>query len=387
MNTAEAIKKLDAILYGNPDALVKKQQDIFLDETAATGNNYILFGSGYLGRTALAGFRRAGIEPIAFTNNDSRTWNTKIQGLRVISPEEAVQQYKGKAAFVVRIYTNEPVHKQLREMGIAPVSYPRIAWSYPNAMLPDFSLELPNKIFSQAEQVRKALELAGDDASRAEYIGQIEWRTTLNSQVLPPYVPNKEIYYGPNIYQLSYDEVFVDCGAFDGDSIRTFIQRRNDVFKAIIGVEADPGNFARLKDYVSTLSEDMREKIWVLQNAVGTLRETAFFDASGTLDSAFGSGSFQVEVIPLDEAFSDLVPTLIKMDIEGAELDALKGAENIIKQHAPVLAICAYHRQEDIWKIPLYLHGIQPQYKFFFRRYSTDCWEQVCYAVPKNRLV
>jgi hypothetical protein len=74
------------------------------------------------------------------------------------------------------------------------------------------------------------------------------------------------------------------------------------------------------------------------------------------------------------------------MDIEGAEMDALKGTRKTIRAHAPVLAICLYHTQEHLWEIPLLLQSFSDQYAFFLRRYSDHCWESVCYAVPRERL-
>jgi hypothetical protein len=75
------------------------------------------------------------------------------------------------------------------------------------------------------------------------------------------------------------------------------------------------------------------------------------------------------------------------MDIEGAELDALLGARQMIKEHTPILAICLYHAQEHLWKIPLLIQSFSDQYSFYLRRYSDECWETVCYAVPRKRSV
>jgi hypothetical protein len=97
-------------------------------------------------------------------------------------------------------------------------------------------------------------------------------------------------------------------------------------------------------------------------------------------------GSFHVESVPLDLLLADEQPTYIKMDIEGAEYRALLGCRQVIAKHLPILAICLYHRQEDLWSIPLLVRSISDQYSLFLRRYSDECWEQVCYAVPKERV-
>jgi hypothetical protein len=93
-----------------------------------------------------------------------------------------------------------------------------------------------------------------------------------------------------------------------------------------------------------------------------------------------------VECRKLDNIAWTYLPTYIKMDIEGAEPDALRGASELLRTHMPVLAVCLYHRSEHLWQVPRYIHETAPGYELFIRRYAEDCWELVCYAVPKHRL-
>ena len=72
---------------------------------------------------------------------------------------------------------------------------------------------------------------------------------------------------------------------------------------------------------------------------------------------------------------------MIKMDIEGAELDALYGAKNTIRKYKPLLAICVYHKREDMLTIPQYIKSIVPEYRFFLRAYEKTATELVLYAV------
>ena len=74
------------------------------------------------------------------------------------------------------------------------------------------------------------------------------------------------------------------------------------------------------------------------------------------------------------------------MDIEGAELKALHGCKEILVKHRPKLAICVYHKKEDIVEIPLYLHDVVPEYKFYMRHYSVRAYETVLYAVADSRM-
>jgi hypothetical protein len=78
-------------------------------------------------------------------------------------------------------------------------------------------------------------------------------------------------------------------------------------------------------------------------------------------------------------------PTFIKMDIEGAEMDALRGARETIQKHKPILSICVYHRQDDLWRVPLLIESMAEGYRFYLRPHDVDGWQLVCYAVPEGR--
>jgi hypothetical protein len=80
-------------------------------------------------------------------------------------------------------------------------------------------------------------------------------------------------------------------------------------------------------------------------------------------------------------------PTFIKMDIEGAEVDALIGARRLIENALPVLAICVYHQPDHLWRIPLLIRSFSDQYRFFLRPHNEEGWDLVCYAVPASRLI
>ena len=106
-----------------------------------------------------------------------------------------------------------------------------------------------------------------------------------------------------------------------------------------------------------------------------------FEAADGGFSTIKNTGNMEIKVVSLDDFLNGQEATYIKMDIEGAELKALKGAKNTITKYKPKLALCIYHKPLDIIEIPLYLKTIEPRYKFYLRHYSNFHTETVLYAI------
>jgi hypothetical protein len=105
------------------------------------------------------------------------------------------------------------------------------------------------------------------------------------------------------------------------------------------------------------------------------------FSGNNRINSSINDGGDTViQCVALDHVIPDFAPTFINMDIEGAEPLALAGATNLIRQHAPDLAICVYHLPEHLWEIALQIQAIQPRYRFFLRNYTGFPAETVLYA-------
>jgi len=94
-----------------------------------------------------------------------------------------------------------------------------------------------------------------------------------------------------------------------------------------------------------------------------------------------------IECRRLDDILDGPPPTFIKMDIEGAEPEAIRGATKTIRKARPIMAVCAYHKCDHLWTIPALLKDALPDYHIFLRRYAEECWELVYYAIPPERLV
>jgi FkbM family methyltransferase len=163
------------------------------------------------------------------------------------------------------------------------------------------------------------------------------------------------------------DEVYIDAGTYDGHDVIRFNSWCHGSYKKVYAIEPEPSSMREVKK--NTLGMPNIEYVLA---CVGEHRGSANFRSDGTSSRVDQDGTGQtVEVMPIDDIVQGDIPTLIKMDIEGFELAALHGAQNMIRQGKPRLAICVYHKPEDILEIPQYLLSLVPEYRFFLRHHSV----------------
>lgn len=350
----------------------------------------VIFGCGQLGTFALDGATRAGLKVLAFADNNQTNWGRRIAGVEVMSPQEAVNKYNDEAFFVVAVYNGTAPRKQLAELYCKRiVPYPLFFWRFSQHMPFEYRLELPNRVIEDPIAIRAGYAHLSDAKSRIEFAAQIQWRCSLDYDCLPKADPPDEMYYAPDLVFLNEREVLADCGAFDGDSIRMFLESTHGRFRHIYAIEPDTKNLAALNKYLGSLAGDVAQRISVLPFGLSDRDEVVSFDASGTVGSRVvaDAGSDSIQCRRLDDILNGPRPTLIKMDIEGAEPRAIPGAAATIRDSRPILAICAYHKCEHLWTLPVLIKNALPEYEIFLRRYAEECWETVYYAIPPERLL
>jgi len=384
--------RLDALLREDGHAAQERERISFDRLAHPFSDRIVLFGAGGLGRRTLANLRRLDLQPLAFADNNSALWNTSIDGIPVYSIAKAAELHGDNAVFVVTIWGSQARDRmsdriqQLRDRGckrVVPAGL--LFWKFPEVFLPYFPLDLPHKALSCASEIKRAFDLFEDESSRREYVAQVAFRLLLNYDELT-YSSESKHYFPPDLIRLRSDEIFVDCGAFDGDSIAEFVDRQSDLFQSIVAFEPDPANRKKLDERLRRYSDSIRNKIHTLPYAVGARTETVSFTSSGTDQSKVGEGASFVECVTLDEALLNSWPSLVKFDIEGAELAAIVGAGKMISRCRPVLAVSAYHEQNHLWRVPLTLAEICEDYKFFLRPHGSEGWDLACYAVPSERV-
>ena len=384
---------LDKMLSEDPASATERAATAFDRIAAPFGKSLVLFGAGGIGKKTAGGLRKVGIEPRAFADNNQTLWGTKVAGIPVFSPAEAAAKFCNDATFVCTIWRGEGREhmgdrmRQLADLGCRRVvPFGQLFWKYAEIFTPHYAFDLPDKVLRQRADVRKAFSLFRNRASREEFLAQLRWRLYLDFDRLPDPVAHA-IYFPDDLVRWTPHETFVDAGAFDGDTIRTLLARPGQESAEVIAFEPDPANFQKLQKYAAKLPDCVRSNIEVRKQALGARREKLFFAASGTPSSMMASSGIEVQVVPLDEVLGDRRCTTLKMDIEGAELDALEGARRCIRRDLPLLAVCCYHRQDHLWKVPLLIDSISDNYRFFLRPHLLEVWDLVCYAIPKDRLL
>lgn len=173
------------------------------------------------------------------------------------------------------------------------------------------------------------------------------------------------------------EEVFVDAGTFDGETIFDFCKWTNGNYKKIVAFE--PISEMCKKIETAILDRGL-EKIQLINAATWNRNEEIKFADAGASSCMDEAGSVAVQGVTIDSVVKDEKVTYIKMDIEGSELKALEGAQEMILRDHPRLAICIYHKPMDIIEIPSYILSLVPEYKFYIRHYTSNMWETVLYA-------
>lgn len=383
--THDTLPSLEELLSTPPAELLAGRNAV-AELVARPEDPIVLFGAGRLGRCVLGGLRKAGREVLGFADNAPALWGRSVDGLAVLPPDAAVRSFGRGALFVVTVYNGSPVLRQLRAAGVRVLPFPTFAWANPKGLLPHYALAFPHEIARERDAIRHARDLWADEESRDEFERQVAWRLTLDAGLLRPPRPADETYFPPDLLPARGDELFVDCGAYDGDSIRAFLERRGTSFRKIVAIEADRENASRLTAWAASLAFDIGSRVTIHSCAVGAEDGTIFLDGSGA-QAARSEDGVEVPCRTLDGLLSDEMPTLLKMDIEGAEADALLGARGTLSRCRPALAVSLYHRPCDLWTLPLLIRSLEPSYRLYLRRYAEDCWEQVCYAVPEPTLL
>lgn len=340
---------------------------------ARTQKEIVVFGVGRGGRNVYKLLKTNGLKNIkAFCDNNIAKQGEKFAEFEILSPREAAVRYQD-ACFVISCVDNVNVKKQLLSLGI-PESYIKtfdLTWC-------DFEQTDFNYIMQHIDEFNEAYEMMADNISKNVFIDLLNYKMTRDKKYVQKAYNSLEIQYFDTFVPFSQGQVFVDVGSYTGDTTENYIKWSKGKYGKIICFEANKDNFERLNQNIEKNKwSNIKTYCMGISDQKSLLSFNTVSAGGGYLTE---TGENKIEVDSLDHMLNERVD-FIKMDIEGAEYNALIGAQEIIKMYKPILAFCVYHKKDDFFKLTHLVKTICPEYKFYLRHYSLTEGETVCYAI------
>lgn len=345
------------------------------------GRTLLLYGAGGFGIEMLRHLRAAGLQAAAFLDRNAAVIRER-EGIPVYRAEEAPFLMETSAVLfciVMDLEQRQKVLSWLRQLG-----YPLVLEGQAlRALLvqPDDQADesLAEYYHNRRGRIESARALFQDDASRRLYDQTVYAHATGDySGCRPLERPMEEQYFPTDVPLSKGYRRFVDCGGYIGDTVESLLRHTGSI-EACAVFEPDCRNYTAMTEALARLGERIGQR-FLFPCAVGGGAEMCRFSVGTGSGALSTSGESVVQTVSLDMAVPDFHPTMIKMDIEGAELSALRGAQQLIQCDHPDLAVCTYHAVNHIWDIPLLLDSWGLGYRFFLRTYNAYTMETVLYA-------
>ncbi len=342
-----------------------------------------IVGAGPEGMRLAEICRQRGIKISALVDDDPKKVGASV-GASQVEPGDRLRQVDRATPIIIASHrVLEPVQK-LRALGFSKVlPFAFLQITAPDVFKPHMFYDgWLEDLFEQREQYRSLRSQLADERSREVLDAVMQFRLSADPVTLVPVLEEGRYYrglYHPNgLFDLSENEIYVDAGAYDGDSVRRFIERVHGRYQRILAFEPDPNTYERLKQSfadeprVQAFNAGLHRHKAVLRFRNDSSRGAIFTD----------EGESSIEVVALDEVLAGDPASYIKMNIEGAEIDALHGARRTIEEWLPKLAISVYHRPSDLWRIPRLVNDFSAAYSLYLRQHDGGVIETVLYALP-----
>lgn len=359
-------KEIEGIIAASDNL---KEIKIIRDRITA-GKEIVIFGAGNCGHAVYDFLTDKNIKVSAFCDNilTGVDHETSLPIINVTRMNMDRDKY-----FVLISVADEPVYKaidnQLKSMGFED-NQCLCMMNYIEIVPISFLLE-------HRQYYQMVFDMLEDEFSKKTYIERIKRVYTLSdiSDVMQP----EENQYFDEV-KLTEHEVFVDCGAYIGDTAMEFIKRVDGKYRQIYMFEAEQSKSGQIKRNLKEAKYELYTfGVW---SENGKLNFSADGSSASKISMVMGEGDdTKIDVVALDSVHFNELPTFVKMDIEGAEKEALIGAKHLISDYCPKLAICIYHKREDLYELPLLIKELNPEYKLYIRHYSDHFAETVCYAL------
>ena len=347
-------------------------------------NTILIYGAGNMGKDVLQAMNSRGIKVAGFLDRNAAL-QKRCSGIQVHPPDWdglSISQ-RQRTCVVIALHNGDveipPIMDHLRDRGYGTIVSPIDFHHHFSTKMGDrFWLTSRSSYRMWEDHICQGYETWEDNRSRQLYLSFLRFRLTGDYADLPVIDADNE-YFPTSIPSWKTPLRFVDGGAFDGDTLRSAADSQYPI-EAAIAFEPDPVSCAKLREYVSSLGN---KEICVRPCGIYSSTTHLNFAAIGLPSSKSDeNGNTSVQMVALDDAIPSFKPNLVKLDIEGAEYEGLLGAKQIIQKNLPGLAICLYHRPQDMWQIPLLIKSWDLGYRLFMRVHKNNGFDLVMYGIP-----
>ncbi len=338
---------------------------------SATSKTVVMYGMGNGADKILSVCAERGIEVSDFFASDGFVRGHSFHGKLVLSWSEIKEKYGAENVIVLLSFgTSRPevLETIYRIADEAELYAPDV---------PAFGDGVFDRAFFEAHQseIEAVYDLFADDESRRIYENVIAYKLTGNIE----YLKNAESDRTVMMQSMAEPETLrtaADLGAYNGDTVRELLSLSNGSLARVYAMEPDERNYRKLKSYAES---EMRAEVIPIHAGAWSESETLYFDASGNRNASFEVNRSEVlaerpakmtEIAArsLDEVLGGEAVDYIKYDVEGAEREALLGSRKTIETYHPTLLVSLYHRNEDVFALPLLIHEQFPQYRRLYVR-------------------
>ncbi len=334
-----------------------------------------IYGAGAVGHEVYSFLKQQSIDVSGFISGLKYGYKDETTGIQVVNVEGIGK--KGEAIVIIAIgdtaseTEKTEIKNHLVSQGISAEDVFEKYW---------FEQKVKKEwVLDNFDQLSRAYDILDDDESKRVFkhrlLYMFEYREV-------DFMSENEMYFDSDIISENSNEVIIDGGGYTGDTVKEFLRHFND--SIVVSFEPDEFNYSALKQ-VANNCENVTAENYGLWDKCGKISFSNENNGSAHVisDGEDAEGVKFIRTISIDGYCKEksLKPTFIKMDIEGAEFKALYGCKETLKRCKPKLAICIYHKPEDIYELPLLVKELNEEYSIYIRHYSKCRTDTVMYCL------
>ena len=331
-----------------------------------------LYGMGDGADKILAQFDRLGIRASAVFASDEFARGNLFHGFCVRKLSDTVAELGEDIVIVIAFASQRPEVLQL--MYALEDKYDVVAPDVPVVEGPLFDEDF---VRVHQDEMQRAYDLLADDLSREVFLDTVRFKLSGKMEYLRHSESDKdEVFH--NLLRPTAEEHFSDLGAYNGDTIRELLHYTDGRFASVTALEPDRRSFRKLNEWASA---NIEGDVTLVQAGAWDKDEIRCFSDQAGRQSHVANKGRETQMRALDSVLNGRPCTYLKMDVEGAEREAIAGARQTIEREKPKLNIAAYHRSEDFFELPLLIHSLCKDYELYLRHHPyVPAWDTNLYA-------